>query len=159
MSSPCSKPMRDQVRDALVADGVPADEIELRFEADLRYAGQAFEVPMPSHLDDFDRPGGLAASGRELPRGAPPPLHLQHGHRDELVNLRAIALGRAHRTAGAAPSCREGDGDPIAAKLRDHQMWVDGAFRPAVIYERAEACAPATASPARPWSARWTRPP
>ena len=52
----------------------------------------------------------------------------------ELVNLRAIALGKTLELP--ALKLPEGNGSPIAAKLRDHEMWFDGAFRPAVIYDR-----------------------
>jgi N-methylhydantoinase A len=54
----------------------------------------------------------------------------------ELVNLRAVARGAAPELP--ARELPQGDGNPIAAKLRDHEMWVDGGFAPAVIYERAK---------------------
>ena len=53
----------------------------------------------------------------------------------ELVNLRAVALGRALDLP--ALELPTGDGDPSQAKLRDHTVWMDGAERAAVIYERA----------------------
>ncbi len=54
----------------------------------------------------------------------------------ELVNLRAVALGPLLDLK--APALPEGEGDPIAAKLRDHELWTDGAMRPAVIYDRSK---------------------
>ena len=38
--------MEAQVRAELVADGIAGNEVETSFEIDVRYAGQAFEVPM-----------------------------------------------------------------------------------------------------------------
>ncbi|MET0208822.1 MAG: hydantoinase/oxoprolinase family protein [Burkholderiaceae bacterium] len=127
--------MRDQVSEALRAEGVPLDEIELRFEADLRYAGQAFEVPLPVTLADFEAGTGLAALEATFHDAHKRLFTFSMDTETELVNLRAVALGKsldlpAHRLP-------QGDGDPIAAKLRDHQMWGNGTFLPGVIYDRA----------------------
>ena len=54
----------------------------------------------------------------------------------ELVNLRAVATGRALELP--ALTLPQGDGDPAQAKLRDHTLWMDGAERAAVIYDRAK---------------------
>jgi N-methylhydantoinase A len=54
----------------------------------------------------------------------------------EIVNLRAVALGKAlDLPAVALP---QGDGDPSAAKMRDHTLWMDGREQAAVIYDRAK---------------------
>jgi N-methylhydantoinase A len=54
----------------------------------------------------------------------------------EIVNVRAVALGVPFDLPAARLA--EGDGDPAQAKLRDHEVWIDGRMRPAVIYERAK---------------------
>ena len=54
----------------------------------------------------------------------------------ELVNLRAVAMGEPLDLPAA--ELPRGDGDPVQAKLRDHEMWLDGELRPAVIYDRAK---------------------
>ena len=130
------KLMRDQVRDSLVADGEDAATLELRFEADLRYAGQAFEVPVPVTLAEFEQPGGLAALAETFHAAHKRLFTFSMDTDTELVNLRAIALGKAPELPALA--LPQGDGNPAAARLRDHQMWVDGSFRPAVIYDRAK---------------------
>jgi len=133
--------MQQQVSHALIVDGVDNDEIELRFEADVRYQGQAFEVPIPIQLSDFQNVNGGAGSSIGLD-ALSAAFHRAH-HRlftfsmdaeRELVNLRAIALGK--QLALPARALPEGDGNPIQAKIRDHEMWGDGGFQPAVIYDR-----------------------
>jgi N-methylhydantoinase A len=57
----------------------------------------------------------------------------------ELVNLRAVAQGPALDLP--APPLPKGNGDPAGAKLRDHELWFDGAMRKAVIYDRAKLLA------------------
>ena len=57
----------------------------------------------------------------------------------ELVNLRAVALGPALDLGEF--NLPVGNGDPSAAKIRDHELWSDGEMKPAVIYDRAKLCA------------------
>ena len=52
------------------------------------------------------------------------------------MNLRAVALGEA--PALPAIALPQGDGDPSAAKIRDHVVWMDGREQDAVIYDRAK---------------------
>ena len=54
----------------------------------------------------------------------------------EIVNLRAVALGKA--PALPAAELPRGNGDPSEAKIRDHTLWMDGAEQAAVIYDRAK---------------------
>jgi N-methylhydantoinase A len=130
------KTMEEQVRDTLVRDGVDAKDVEIRFEADLRYAGQAFEVPLPVSLAEVEAGKGLASLEKAF--------HTEHERlftfcmdtETELVNLRAVALGKAPSLP--AKPLPQGDGSPAAAKIRDHQMWANGGFQPAVIYDRAK---------------------
>ncbi len=126
--------MAAQTRAELRADGVADADIEIHFEIDLRYHGQAFEVPMPVRLEGFAE-GGLArlteAFDAEHRRLFTFNMDAEH----ELVNLRAAALGLV--PAIPPQKIAAGDGNPIHARLRDHEIWADGAFIPAVIYDRA----------------------
>jgi len=129
------KTMQAQVEEALVRDGVPLHEVEIRFEADLRYAGQAFEVPMPLQLAQVEAGRGLAELEAAFHAAHKRLFTFSMDTETELVNLRAVALGKPPELPALA--LPEGDGSPAAAKLRDHQMWVNGGFRPAAIYDRA----------------------
>ncbi len=126
--------MAEQVTGELLSDGVPADEITTAFEVDVRYAGQAFEVPLTISADLLAAEGIAGILGRfdeEHKRLFTFNMDTPH----EIVNLRAVALGRA-LDLPAAP-LEQGNGDPIAAKLRDHTLWMDGREQAAVIYDRA----------------------
>lgn len=121
-----------QVRDELAEEGVdPADQ-ESQVEVDIRYAGQAFEVPLPfpagsniaELVERFD-----AEHKRLFTFNLPDTPH-------EIVNIRAIALGKA--ASVSAEEIEQGDGNPSGAKLRDHELYMDGEMRPAVIYDRAK---------------------
>jgi N-methylhydantoinase A len=126
--------MADQVTGELLSDGVPADEITTAFEVDVRYAGQAFEVPLTITPDLLAAEGIAGILGRfdeEHKRLFTFNMDTPH----EIVNLRAVALGRA-LDLPAAP-LEQGNGDPVAAKLRDHTLWMGGREHAAVIYDRA----------------------
>jgi N-methylhydantoinase A len=54
----------------------------------------------------------------------------------ELVNLRCVALGKALELPVA--EIEKGDGNPAAAHVVDHKMWVEGGWQDGAIYERAK---------------------
>ena len=71
---------RRKCRSELIADGIAAAEIETEFEVDVRYSGQAFEVPLRITLPDLE-PRGLTGTDRPLRRRTSAAVHVQHGHR------------------------------------------------------------------------------
>jgi len=54
----------------------------------------------------------------------------------EIVNLRAVALGKTLDLP--ATQLPTGNGDPSAAKIRDHEIWMDGTMQQGAIYDRAK---------------------
>jgi N-methylhydantoinase A len=129
------KEMTDQTRKQLIADGVPESHVVMSYEMDLRYHGQAFEVPMPVTLEGFADKGlsKLAAAFDEEHRRL---FTFNMDAEHEFVNLRAVAMGSVLEIP--ALEIPKGDGNPAAAKIRDHEVWVDGGFQPAVIYDRSK---------------------
>jgi len=127
--------MADQTSGELLADGVDEADLTIEFEVDIRYAGQAFEVPLTideAILDADGIEGILARFDEEHDRLFTFNMDTPH----EIVNLRAVALGKA--PALPAAELPKGNGDPIEAKIRDHTLWMDGAEQAAVIYDRAK---------------------
>lgn len=127
--------MAAQTRAELRSDGVPDAQIISEFEIDVRYAGQAFEVPL-TITQDVLASDGLAGL---LARFDAEHLRLFTFTMDtphEIVNLRAVALGQAPQLPAA--ELPKGNGDPARAKMRDHILWMDGREQAAVIYDRAK---------------------
>lgn len=127
--------METQLRKELSTEGVTDSDIEMEFEVDVRYSGQAFEVPLTITMDVLQKDGveGLLA------RFDAEHLRLFTFNMDtphEIVNLRAVALGKALDLPAA--QLPKGDGNPAAAKMRDHTLWMDGKEQPAVIYDRSK---------------------
>ena len=119
-----------QTSGELAAEGVAASEVEIRVEIDVRYAGQAFEVPL------YSPPGSTIASLAER-------FDAEHKRLftfnlsvpQELVNIRVVALGKAANVS--AERIARGDGNPTAARVRDHEVWMDGQARAAAIFDRS----------------------
>ena len=126
--------MATQTRDELKADGIADADITSLFEIDVRYEGQAFEVPLSIDAETLRRDGLAGITSRfDIEHKRLFTFNMTSPH--ELVNLRAVALGIAlDLPAATLPT---GDGDPAQAKLRDHQLWMDGGTHAAVIYDRA----------------------
>ena len=129
------KEMADQTRAELRSDGIAESEISSEFEIDVRYAGQAFEVPLTITPEVLERDG----IGGILARFNEEHLRLFTFNMDtphEIVNLRAVALGQTLDLPAA--ELPKGDGNPEAAKMRDHTLWMDGNEQAAVIYDRSK---------------------
>jgi len=127
--------MQEQVVRELVGDGVRQADIEVAFEVDVRYSGQAFEVPMTVALSDLSS-GGLAALTKRFDDEHSRLFTFNMDAEHELVNLRATAMGPVVELPSHL--LPEGDGDPGQAKLRDHLLWMDGAEQAGVIYDRSK---------------------
>jgi N-methylhydantoinase A len=121
-----------QVKQELEAEGVAPGDIELLYEIDIRYAGQAFEIPLSVEPAGLSIESLIARFDTEHERLFTFNLD-ETPH--EIVNVRAVALGKSADVA--PPAIEKGDADPSDAKTRDHQLYMDGRMQDAVIYDRA----------------------
>jgi N-methylhydantoinase A len=129
------KDMEDQTRAELRSDGIADSLIETEFEVDVRYSGQAFEVPLTityAQVATDGIAGILKRFDAEHLRLFTFNMETPH----EIVNLRAVALGPVLNLPAA--ELPKGNGDPSAAKMRDHTLWMDGKEQAAVIYDRSK---------------------
>jgi N-methylhydantoinase A len=119
----------------LEAEGNARADIDVTFEVDVRYAGQAFEVPVTVTLDQLAA-DGIAGVLRRFDEEHKRLFTFNMTSDHEIVNLRAIALGRALDLPAAR--LPDGDGDPAAARIADHRLWMGGEMRDGAIYDRAK---------------------
>ncbi len=127
--------MAAQTRAELAADGVPESTITSEFEVDVRYAGQAFEVPLTISTEVL-RTDGIAGILSRFDEEHRRLFTFNMDTPHEIVNLRAVALGAALGLPAA--EVPKGDGNPAAARMRDHMLWMDGREQAAVIYDRTK---------------------
>lgn len=127
--------MSEQTRAELEEEGIAPEDVTILFEIDLRYSGQAFEVPMEVTLEELTEKGIAWLTGRfDDEHRRLFTFNMDSPH--EIVNLRAVAMGQALDLP--AVQLPMGDGDPSQAKLRDHELWMNGAMQKAVIYDRSK---------------------
>jgi N-methylhydantoinase A len=127
--------MAAQTRAELRSDGVAEADISSAFEVDVRYTGQAFEVPLTITAEVL-RGDGIAGIIKRFDEEHNRLFTFNMDTPHEIVNLRAVALGRALDLPAA--ELPKGTGDPAAAKMRDHTLWMDGREQAAVIYDRSK---------------------
>lgn len=125
--------MDAQVRAELASDGI--GDITTAFEIDVRYSGQAFEVPMTIDPETL-RSGGIGGLTARFDDEHRRLFTFNMDSEHELVNLRAVGMGPALDLP--AHELPQGNGSPAAAKLRDHVLWMDGESHAAVLYDRSK---------------------
>lgn len=119
----------------LEREGIPRSQQEIFYNADMRYFRQGYELPITLTLGD------LQTHGSEILADRFHALHeqLYHFRLDaacEIVNLRAVALGKGTRLSLTAADL---DGPGAAhAQTGEHRIYFDGGFLPTPIYDRAK---------------------
>ena len=125
--------MGAQVTDELRAEGAKKSDIEVTYQADVRYNGQAFEIPMTLELKGFAK-DGLERLCAEFDAEHKRMFTFNMDAEHEVVNLRAVALGKALELP--AMKIKRGTAKASAAKIRDTKVYIDGKMKKAGIYDR-----------------------
>ncbi len=126
----------NNARSSLLAEGVPESDLTLTYSADLRYHGQGFEIPVVVDIEAFDGKGG----GLDALRKAFDDEHqrlfsfLLEKNEHELVTVRATASGP--RPNVSSTWIEEGGIDPVEAVTSTTEIFVDGAWATASVYDR-----------------------
>ena len=129
--------LEQRVRATLDADGIPADEQDVRYQVDMRYSGQSADITI-----SFD-PAEYAEHGLDLAAQRFDVLHEQMFNFSlekarEIVNLRVIAQGGGAEVGGLVVP--KGDGNPARAAAAQTRVYSEGSWREATIYDRSKLC-------------------
>jgi N-methylhydantoinase A len=120
--------MREQGRERLAEDGFAPDRMRFEARLDMRFVGQAFELPVAipdgaAMMADIDR-AFLAAYEARYSYAVPAPA--------EIVTFRLAAYGLVTKPGmPKAPLAR------LDAKIGERPVAFEGRFRPTPVYERA----------------------
>ncbi len=115
------------------ADGIPADQQEVVYQADIRYAGQAFQLTLDT-TEDAIREQGLKVLTDEFDRQHEQLFTFAHGKDHEVVTLRAVVRASRIGMADIDISARGTSLDD--AKIHDSRFYYDGEWHDAVILRR-----------------------
>ena len=102
--------LKDRAVASLIADGVAEDELDIIYQADLRYAGQAFQITLDFTDSELQQQGvGLLTEAFDKEHEQLFTFALEEGH--EIVMLRTIARVKARQidtavaASDASPFC------------------------------------------------------
>ena len=127
------KDMGKQVMDELKKEGAKSKDITVSYQADVRYNGQAFEIPMALDLKGFGK-DGLERLCAEFDAEHKRMFTFNMDAEHEVVNLRAVALGKELELP--AMKIKRGTANAKDAKMRDTKVYIDGKMKKAGIYDR-----------------------
>ena len=118
---------------SLVADGIPEAEQEVGFQADLRYAGQAFQITVDFTAEQLQAQG-IARLTEVFDQEHEQLFTFKLGDDHEILMIRALVKARAK----AIPQSRRGRGGASLAdcKVADSRYYWEGAWHNAAIYDR-----------------------
>jgi N-methylhydantoinase A len=118
---------------SLDLDGIPSEQQEVTYQADIRYVGQAFQISMEFTADDILEKGvSLLTSRFDTEHEQLFTFALGQDH--ELVMIRAVVRASAARIE-EVPVGRE-DASLEDCKLHDTRFYYKGSWHDAVIYDR-----------------------
>ncbi|MDH5433877.1 MAG: hydantoinase/oxoprolinase family protein [Gammaproteobacteria bacterium] len=125
--------LKNKASDALVEDGTPVEKQIIGYQADLRYAGQAFQLTIDFSEEDFKQQGvSLLTKQFNDEHKQLFTFALEEGH--EIVMIRALVY--ADDKAVANLHTNESEASLEDCKIHDTQIYYEGKYHDAVIYDR-----------------------
>lgn len=123
----------------LAAEGVPAEHQTAKYQVDLRYHGQGFEIPVDLDPAVLESGEVLAGLGEAFDTEHQRLFSFLLKNEREVINLRVTVSGP--RPEVAWKELAQGDADPAAALVKTTEVWMDGAYVSAGIYDRSKLLA------------------
>ena len=116
-------------------DGIESDRQSVKYQADIRYAGQAFQLSLGISVNDL-REKGLAILTDEFDRQHEQLFTFAHGKDHEIVMLRAVVEAQ---NQGMTEITINASNDSVDnAKIQDSQFYYEGQWYDAIIYDRGK---------------------
>jgi len=128
--------LRARAAESFKADGIAENQQEVGYQADFRYAGQAFQLSLTVTKEAL-RDKGLAALTDEFDRQHEQLFTFAHGQDHEIVMIRAIVTAKSSLTADLK-EVGDKKSDLNDARLHDTKFYFEQAWHDAVIYDRGK---------------------
>ena len=128
--------LRARASESFEADGIPADQQEVSYQADIRYAGQAFQLSLGVTTDELKNKG-LTVLTDEFDRQHEQLFTFAHGKDHEIVMIRAIVKATSSLTADLK-EVSDKKTKPKDAKLHDTKFYHEQEWHEAAIYDRGK---------------------
>jgi len=128
--------LRARASESFEADGIPSDQQEVSYQADIRYAGQAFQLSLGVTVDEIEAQG-LAVLTDEFDRQHEQLFTFAHGKDHEIVMIRAIVKATSSLTADLK-EVSDKKTKLEDAKFHDTKFYYEQDWHDAVIYDRGK---------------------
>ncbi len=127
--------LRDRAAESLIADGISQDELEVIYQADLRYAGQAFSLTLDFTADELKSKGlDMITDQFDAEHNQLFSFKLSDGH--EILMIRAVVNARAAEiTASTIGSADASLQDCI---IHESKFYYEGTWYDAPLYDRSQ---------------------
>ncbi|MFK8030632.1 MAG: hydantoinase/oxoprolinase family protein [Gammaproteobacteria bacterium] len=125
--------LRARASESFAADGIGEDRQEVSYQADIRYAGQAFQLSLEV-TEAGVREHGLGVLTDEFDQQHEQLFTFAHGKDHEIVMLRAVV--KAQNVGMADLRIGQSGGKLADSKVHDSKFYYEQAWHDASIYER-----------------------
>ena len=126
--------LRERASESLIRDGIAEDALEVTYQADLRYSGQAFQITVTFAENELTE-RGIALLTEQFDAEHEQLFTFKLGDGHEILMIRAVVSAetalRADVTIGAA------EGSVDAARFHDSRFYYQGQWHECVLYNRA----------------------
>ena len=125
--------LKSRASESLIEDGIAEDRLEVTYQADLRYAGQAFQITVEFTESEL-REKGVAVLTDQFDAEHEQLFTFKLGDGHEILMIRAVV--GASVTLKADISIPKGSGDVSGAKIHQSRFFYEGDWHEAGIYDR-----------------------
>ena len=114
-------------------DGIDSTKQDVKYQADIRYTGQAFQLSLGISMDDLKK-NSLSILTDEFDRQHEQLFTFAHGKDHEIVMLRAVVEAQNEEMADLDINTSNSSMDD--AKIQDSQFYYEGKWHDAALFER-----------------------
>jgi len=129
------KELQERAGESLMADGIRKEDLEVVYQADIRYVGQAFSITLDFTGEELSS-NGVEMLAEQFDAEHDQLFSFKLGDAHEILMIRAVVKARsaeiAARTVGSADAGLE------ACLMHQSQFYYDGQSHDAPIYERGK---------------------
>ncbi|KQU47027.1 5-oxoprolinase [Rhodococcus sp. Leaf278] len=131
--------LAESAAERLSSEGVPKEQQTAAYQVDLRYQGQGFEIPVDLDAAALDSGDVLATLGAAFDAEHQRLFSFLLKNEREVINLRVTVSGP--RPEVAFQPLEQGTEDAAAALMSTNDVWMDGKYSKAGIYDRSKLLA------------------
>ena len=127
--------LRDRAALELIEDGIAKDDLEVVYQADIRYAGQAFELTLDFTEDDL-KSKGVAVITDQFDAEHDQLFSFKLGDGHEILMIRAVVKAKA--TDVAAREVGSADAELADCLVHESKFFYEGEWHDAPLYDRTK---------------------